>query len=81
MNNVRNYEDNSTKVLLGLNSKNVLDKENIETIICNLPKIGEDTINRICLSNSEIISKYSGQFIGKIAQLPPDEAIKKIEEF
>ena len=76
----KNYEQIYLDVLYRLYSNGrTLTKENIDTIIDNLPRLGEKLITNIVDSNSTMIRDYSNSIIIDIAKLPKDEAERRFK--
>lgn len=76
----KNYEQIYLDVLYRLyNNGRTLTNENIDTIIDNLPRLGEKLITNIVDSNSTMIRDYSNNIITDIANLPKDEAEKRFK--
>lgn len=76
----RNYSKEYINVLLNMDKKGDLNSDNINIIIDNLPKLGEDIINRLYNSNSDMIRVNASQLISAVAPLEREEAITLIED-
>jgi len=75
------YELKYAKVLLNMDRESgILDSENLNVIIENMPKLGVDLINRVYLSNSKMLSEYANYLIPQIVEMPRKNAVKTVEE-
>lgn len=74
------YPTDLVKVLLDLDKNRDLNNSNINIIIDNLPKLGEDVITRLLNSNSDMIRANSGQLISAVATLDRQSALEVIED-
>lgn len=76
----RNYSKEFVSVLIKLDKKGDLTSENINIVIDNLPKLGEDVITRLYNSNSDMIRANSSQLISAVSTLEREDAISLIED-
>lgn len=74
------YDVEFAKVLLELDQKNVLNNENLNTIIKAMPILGIELINRVYSSNSKMIANYGKQLIEKIVNLSREDASNVVDE-
>lgn len=75
-----NYSKKFVAILLEMDKKGDLNTDNINVIIDNLPKLGEDVISRLYNSNSDMIRANSSQLISAVSTLEREDAIALIED-
>ncbi len=75
-----NYSGKFVAILLAMDKKGELNSDNINIVIDNLPKLGEDTISRLYNSNSDMIRANSSQLITSVSALGREDAIALIED-
>ena len=75
-----NYSKELVAILLEMDKKGDLNSDNINVIIDNLPKLGEDVISRLYNSNSDMIRANSSQLISAVSTLEKEDAIALIED-
>lgn len=74
------YSEKFVAILLEMDKKGDLNSDNINVIIDNLPKLGEEIISRLYNSNSGMIRANSSQLISAVSTLEREDAIALIED-